>query len=1122
MIERFAGGEAFEFQEKTLFTGREVKEANTRKLQELANHSLFSQMCEKEGVTPFFPDKSSPYFFFRSARQDSNSLQIVQAPLFGFNNLAGVAVLDDTREKSQEKFIRIMQGLANPINNGNIAVLKPEDISEWTEFYNAIQSQGHYERIGDVAFELSGLTRSTPEYYARLRKSIVRLVIQNYELALMPYGVENISYENGMLSWKGFKEEVSKDAFLDAPFLRADRQTVVLVPLAHLRTAELQGCILIERVEEGLSLVPGFVVVRIGENKREAYERAKKAQSYYQNILGRQQNRRVIVPVISTGQISLWRKLGFSDILRSAVREDSINQLEAEELVRFLFLGNDNSRRACLAEIGYSLPGNLTNLSNSLLNNHGVDIFFYKKNAEGQPVLTPLPYPMYGWDLKAREKGNYKTKLIGNVIGLIAIPSNWSAEEIRRHSKGVENYIQKHTFSHARVLCVDRELLDEWKNLGTAIALGEILSGPFDEYNGRPTKRAKNLTRNSGDVQFYYVRFQRKAAVGGAKTAIVEVTGGNLSYNMINFGAEFGIEGEAREQVTGKPSTALGLRPGFESGKYPMIPGVYELQYLVQTALNFNRICFRDDNDYVASFLRAEIYHRMGHSDIENIFPQEIAQKILEYGPYDERLWYRGVDSSLRSIVIPHAHADHFGDKPVLDHNALEVVSVETWAFEKAADAFGRTWQDKQTYTLDIASPMIGSAYRAQLRPFFLIYYNGQEVHLSESLVYNPYFADHSIPGNLMQYFCLKGEKGGGIVYTSDVRIGGFGQTEFAIQSLAGLPNTIVVETTNPPDSTKPSVGKSEGDVLKSLKYVFKRHPNSLIVVAAPKNHVERLSVILEAANNAGRQVAADYKRLLVNESRKFAHSQAPLAADGLNYPIFSMNEIALWAKTQKDPMPYQETLYQMASDSNLGVVDERRLSEEGDKWVVVVSPHEFLDYLFGGTYLPEGIVYVYCSYYPYQRHDKLIVADNYQWVGRKGGLFYGDFIVDKKNKSIKPTIRDDQLTFHVSGHASFAQMLEKVLLPLLDGKYKGKQIVLEHGASPDVWKRAFLASLKPDKLIENELSEQESILRKKLGLDKPSQLGIYSHLPGYKPKYPIIDDPKDPIGITGFKLPIF
>jgi hypothetical protein len=334
-----------------------------------------------------------------------------------------------------------------------------------------------------------------------------------------------------------------------------------------------------------------------------------------------------------------------------------------------------------------------------------------------------------------------------------------------------------------------------------------------------------------------------------------------------------------------------------------------------------------------------------------------------------------------------------------------------------------------------------------------------------------------------------------------------------------------VIETTNPPNTTKPSAGRQEQDVLASFEKVFHSNPNAMIIIATPKNHPLRLSKIIEAAHNTGRKVAADYKHILVNESRRFVRSEMPLGADGYHIPIFTLGtDATLWAKTQKKPQPYQDALYQMAANSDLGVVDEERLSDEGNQWVVVVSPHEFLSYLVGGAVFDE-FIYVYSSYFPYQQHDKLIVGENYKWVQDKFGKssFYADFIVKGRGDAgnIVPIKRDDGLLFHVSGHASFPQMVDHVLLPLLDNKFKGKQIVLEHGADPDVWKRAFLARVSPTVLLEKELIEQVTYLRDTLKLDRPDQLRIYSHLRGYKPKHPLVNDPNDPIGISGFKLRI-
>lgn len=248
--------------------------------------------------------------------------------------------------------------------------------------------------------------------------------------------------------------------------------------------------------------------------------------------------------------------------------------------------------------------------------------------------------------------------------------------------------------------------------------------------------------------------------------------------------------------------------------------------------------------------------------------------------------------------------------------------------------------------------------------------------------------------------------------------------------------------------------------------------------------------------------------------------SQMPLAADGYYVPIWNMgSDITLWAKTQKKSEPYQRALRKMAEESPLGYVDEHRLSDEGNQWVVVVSPSEFLTYLVGGVNIKD-FVYIYSSYFPYSDKDKMFVSENYRWVCEHFSprSYFADFFIRGSGEScmVTPVRRDDGLIFHVSGHAAFDVMTDKIILPLLDGNYKGKQLVLTHGDSPDVWKRAFMEKMSRPQLIEKDLYEYVQYLNKRIGLKFPSDLRIHSHLPRYNPKDPLSNDIHSPLPLKG------
>lgn len=1078
---------------------------------------------------------------FLSVSYPRSVLDGVGVPLFGFPKCIGVGICTEGGYLAKEQELLRHTHLAKYLQNGeDVAIMLASDVPLWGWFYHQVSKIGLYERMGSEAFELSGLTRASTKFHRRITESLYGILDQNAAY-LASCGVENIFHsDEGRLAVLPFVPGIDPDAALDVPFLKADRQTTAFVPLYHLRSAELSGPILVETVHSEPKLVPGFIVTKVGESKREAYQRARQAQAYYQRMWP-EHREDIFVPLFSEGQARLFRKLGLTDILRASQREDDY-QLEAEDLVRFLYLGDNNLRLAPLAARGFSLPGHMGPLlgMDTGEEKSGIDILFFKRDLHDTPRITVLDEEIYGLDMAAYKRGqrdrngNVKLKAVGNVVGMSIVPSHWSADEIKAHSKQLEGHVSKH-FIGTQIVCVTPELFAAWVEKGTPFVEKKV-----DEPDEIPIPITQNPLRQalrsaieygttSAASQIYYVRLQGKAAVGGAKTFIVEKTPDGLLIHAIDFGAEFDLEHKAYGDLAAKPGTALGIRPQLESGRYPMFPGLYEMEYLLKTAIRFDRLRFNDEGDYIASYIRSEIYHRLDETEIRDFFDQHdptLGERILMYGPEDEQRWYRGEDSILASILIPHAHADHNGDKPVLDHAAKEYVSHETIAMERAADTFGQTWDRKQTYIQAIAHDMIDGAYEKIPRPLIPIWKNGQIVYLSRNLHYEAHFTGHSLPGSLGQrFFSPRMGMNEGLLRTGDVRLDDAGDTEKMVAHFAGRGHILTIEATNGPSTEKPGAGKSESEVARSIERVLQDNPDSVVVIAAPKNHPLRLEQIMKAADAAGRKVALDYKHIVVNNSRRYEKSQISLGADGYHIPVWNFGtEVGLWAKPQEKPEPYQQSLLKIANNTPLGFVDTRRLSEEGNKWVLVISPAEFLSHLVGNAYMKK-FVYIYSSYYPYQDKDKMIMGANYQWVYHRYGshAHYSDYTIQGDGEScvVKPIRRDPTLLFHVSGHATFTQMVDSIIMPLLDGKYKGKHLVIEHTADPEVWKRAFLERMKPQELMERELHDTVNFLKKRVGLHRAEELRIHSHLRNYNPHMPLSNNPADVLGITGFKLRI-
>jgi hypothetical protein len=128
----------------------------------------------------------------------------------------------------------------------------------------------------------------------------------------------------------------------------------------------------------------------------------------------------------------------------------------------------------------------------------------------------------------------------------------------------------------------------------------------------------------------------------------------------------------------------------------------------------------------------------------------------------------------------------------------------------------------------------------------------------------------------------------------------------------------------------------------------------------------------------------------------------------------------------------------------------------------------------------------IHSAPFPYARHAKSKMGDNQKWIRSQGGRYYKDFEIYGAGGRVQPS--RNPLKLHVSGHATFEQMADDVIGPLLNGVYKGKQLILVHGENPVGYAQA---------------------LKKRFG--NPSGLEVVASLDRYKPT--------DPFTHSGFRL---
>jgi hypothetical protein len=150
----------------------------------------------------------------------------------------------------------------------------------------------------------------------------------------------------------------------------------------------------------------------------------------------------------------------------------------------------------------------------------------------------------------------------------------------------------------------------------------------------------------------------------------------------------------------------------------------------------------------------------------------------------------------------------------------------------------------------------------------------------------------------------------------------------------------------------------------------------------------------------------------------------------------------------------------------------------------------------------------------------------NYDWVKLRGGEYYADFAIVGNSGNLHIVSRSTPTWFmpvHVTGHAYFKDMVERVIFPLLDGKYKGKTIIETHGPHPVLYK--FEQIKKLQELECATLMNGRDYMKRRAGA-KISDLKIIAQLDRYDYQNPLFD-PGDkralglPLNVKGFYYPL-
>ncbi|MBU1200847.1 hypothetical protein KJ953_04980 [Patescibacteria group bacterium] len=960
--------------------------------------------------------------------------------LFGYEDCIGMVLA------RPEEYWEVRDGLGKNrhltelmAQGAEVAVLTVDDFLAWGEFYQEVDKMGLLDRVGKKALDFSGLRRLSEKESEGLWGALETLWKENEDW-FKSVGVEGFELNKG--GW-------------DVAFVGKDGG-LVGVPICHLRTGQVENGVLVERVLSKLVCSPGLVVRRAGENKREAYERTKRMGTYYKGRRGDfevtegYEDLEVMPPMITDGQISLWQKLGFRGSLQSVLDG---TRLTAEEVIRFLFLGESNVNPGELARMGFSLPSGGGEFP-------GIDVIFYKRGERGTRRVEAVDGFM-GLDLQKRKLEKEGVLGLSNVKAITILPDNWSAKKMRDYTKIIRtDFNYRNLGPDGHILYLTRSLFGRWKAVGSAFL---VENGDVDNFGS--LRQRVEYGHGATNLERVELRMPRlKPQIGGVQMFVEEVGKGQRVRHGIDFGTAFTGVPESLMELTAREKTALGIRRSLETGELPMVSGLYYWRYLLQSAKEFHEMDYTGSENPVASFLRSELVAQVPFDEAVKYLGRGRARKIYRLGKEDVKEWYGDGEVETSNLIWTHGHIDHCGKAPFIRpetdfYGSAETMTIAGWLTSK-----GATWRDKPEYVSNILNYRPGRPYEREYRKLIPVYWNDQRIPLSDNLSFGLHLVNHSMGGaTSVGVWERTGQPL--MMYTGDLKMGN--RTEEMMQAWAGEFPFLVVETTNMWGSFKPSIGLTEDDVKLTLeKIIGGKAARDIVVVVAPPNHMERLESILEVAASTGRQVAVGVKQAeLIDRLRTAKGDVIPLQVDGFDnlYPEIG-EEVALWWPPRTTSKSYQKELFRRASNGSLGILDGRRLSRQREKWIVVVDPFvKFIDE-FGGVYI-EGFTGVHATYYPYQDHAKGLLSVNQAWVRSlveqgKRGRYAMDFrqsgargrrIIMWPNYSVEGV---NKPILHAGGHLTFEEMV--VMLDVLLGRsHKGKRVLPIHGEYPERWARA-------------------------------------------------------------------
>ena len=464
-----------------------------------------------------------------------------------------------------------------------VAVLTPQDVKLWQDFYQVTADEHLFEQYANRTHELSGLERYSQLEEQKYTKVFHRLLEENWS-KLQEIGINTVG---------AYQSNRDPNLKFDLTFLDKDLQAV-LVPMYHVRELLGHNGLLVEKIRSQETLVPGLITRLAGENKRDAYQRAAQMKEAYLAQYP-QAGQSLLVPVISGGQVSLWDKLSVFQPLTNVIKVESAVQpaLTTDQLLDFLFMGQNSVNRGELGRLGYSLPGN----PKAMLANGGdigVDLLFLKRNSQGKRELVTLDEPVVVEQVVGRD-GKVKTKTMNDVAAMTIVPDTWSDEELKAYIKSAQIFLRHHhPDKYAQVLPVTQQLFELWQQRQSIFSPDDkqpqLTVEPEDQnadadLNISPEADAKRTQEDIylGDQaiasQLFIMLARGEAVVGGNTKLIAENDRDQVNLHVADMGMDFDPKYRSSNSLLNQATTNTGILTHLNDQVIPMIPGLYALEY---------------------------------------------------------------------------------------------------------------------------------------------------------------------------------------------------------------------------------------------------------------------------------------------------------------------------------------------------------------------------------------------------------------------------------------------------------------------------------------------------------------------------------------------------------------